>query len=231
MFIAGGSASFPVWLRLSRRAGVVIGYTSADALSWTLVGSASAPTGGAFVGLAVTSHDTSARDRGSFARIRLWRLPSGWSQQDVGSVGRRGSATASDTGVFTVAGAGADIWGTSDAFDAVVQPLQGDATLLARVVNEEDTNMFAKAGLTFGALSSASARIILDTRPDGNVEFMARLADAAAMSFIGGASATFRLAQSPVQRSTEGAISRTVRADHGWRGHGALPVTIPAGPR
>ena len=89
------------------------------------------------------------------------------------------------------AGAGADIWGTSDAFDAVVRSLQGDATLVARVVDEENTNMFAKAGVTFGLLSPGSARVILDTRPDGNIEFMARLADGAAMSFIGGASTTF----------------------------------------
>lgn len=63
--------------------------------------------------------------------------------------------------------------------------------MIARVVDEEHTYMFAKAGLTMGALAPDAARIILDTRPDGNVEFMVRLADGGAMSFIGGADTTF----------------------------------------
>ena len=114
-FVAGGSTSFPVWLRLTRRGGTVTGYTSGDGVAWTAIGSTSAPAGDALAGFAVTSHDTAARAQASFAYAGLWRLPVGWSQQDVGAVGRSGSATATDD-VFSVTGAGADMWGSADAF-------------------------------------------------------------------------------------------------------------------
>jgi hypothetical protein len=38
-------------------------------------------------------------------------------------------------GVFTVAGAGAQIYGTADAFHFVYQPLSGDGTIVARLVS------------------------------------------------------------------------------------------------
>ena len=230
-FVAGGSASFPVWLRLARRDNLVTGYTSTDGSSWTTIGSTNAPTGDAFVGIAVTSHDPSARDLATFAHLGLWRLPLGWSQRDVGAVGRGGSATATD-GVFTVAGAGSDIWGSADAFNAVTQSLSGNATMIARVVDQEHTHMFAKAGLTMGATAPDSARIILDTRPDGNIEFMARLADGGAMSFIGGAGTTFPVWLKLVRAGDQfiGSISSDGSA---WTTVGAvtavMPRTLPGG--
>ena len=36
------------------------------------------------------------------------------------------------SGQFTVAGAGADIWDTADAFRYVYQPLAGDGQIIAR---------------------------------------------------------------------------------------------------
>ena len=230
-FVAGGSASFPVWLRLTRRDNLVTGYTSTDGSSWTTIGSANAPTGDAFVGIAVTSHDASARDMATFANLGLWRLPRGWSQRDVGAIGRAGNATATD-GVFTVAGAGSDIWGSADAFNAVTQSLSGNTTMVARVVDEEHTHMFAKAGLTMGALAPDAARIILDTRPDGNVEFMARLADGGAMSFIGGAGTTLPVWLKLVRAGDQliGSISADGSA---WTTVGAvtavMPQTLPGG--
>ena len=188
-FIAGTTTSFPVWLRLSRRGGTVTGSLSSDGVSWTAVGATSAATGDALIGFAVTSHDNSTRDNATFSKVGLWRLPSGWSQQDVGAVGRSGNGTATD-GVFTVTGAGSDIWGAADAFGAVTQSVGGDATIVARVVDETNTHMFAKAGIALGLLAADAARVILDARPDGNIEFMARLADGGTMSFLGGASTT-----------------------------------------
>ena len=189
-FVAGGGTSFPVWLRLTRRGGTVTGSTSSDGDSWSTVGSTNAPAGDALIGLAVTSHDTSARDDATFSNVGLWRLPGGWSQQDVGAVGRNGTATATED-VFTVTGAGSDIWGTADAFNAVTQTALSDTTIVARVVDETNTHMFAKAGITVGLLAPDAARVLLDARPDGNIEFMARLADGGTMSFLGGASTTF----------------------------------------
>ena len=44
-------------------------------------------------------------------------LPTPWLSQDIGAVGRAGTASfATATGTYSVTGAGADIWGTADAF-------------------------------------------------------------------------------------------------------------------
>ena len=53
--------------------------------------------------------------------------------------------------------------------------------LTTRVVSEQNTNVFAKAGLAIGGLigniSGDAARVILDVKPDGGIEFMARSSD------------------------------------------------------
>ena len=225
-FIAGGHASYPAWLKLSRRGGVVTGYASVDGLVWDRIGSTNGPAGDALIGLAVTSHETRDSDYGEFAHVGVWRLPRPWSQTDLGAVGRAGSATATD-GVFTVEGAGSDIWGSSDAFNAVTQPLDVNATLMARVVGEQNTHMFAKAGLTVGRLAPDAARVILDVRPDGNIEFMARLADGTAMSFLGGANVSL-----PVWLKLERAgdqLTGSISADGQiWTVVGSVAVTLPA---
>ena len=225
-FIAGGTTTFPVWLKLSRRGDAVAGYTSSDGSAWTAIGGTPAPTGDALVGFAVTSHDTSARDAGTFSNIGLWRLPSGWTQHDVGAVGLAGTATATD-GVFTVAGAGADIWGSADAFNAVTQMVTGNTTIVARVAGEQNTNTFAKAGLTMGGLAPDEARVILDVRPEGNIEFMARLADGSAMSFLSGTSTTIPVWLQLVRAGDQftGSISSDGSA---WTPIGSVGVSLPA---
>jgi hypothetical protein len=225
-FLAGGSTSFPVWLRLSRRGQLVEGDVSADGTAWTTVGSTPAAGGDALVGLAVTSHDTSARDLGSFTQVGLWRLPPGWSQQDVGAVGPAGTATATD-GVFTVAGAGSDIWGSMDAFNAVTGTIGQQATLVARVVDEQDTQMFAKAGVTFGSPTPSAARVILDVRPDGNIEFMSRLAGDGVMSYIGGASVAFPVWLRLIRAGDQ--VTGSISSDGStWTEVGRVNVALPA---
>ena len=225
-FVAGGSTSFPVWLRLTRRGGTVTGYTSGDGVAWTAIGSTSAPAGDALAGFAVTSHDTAARAQASFAYAGLWRLPVGWSQQDVGAVGRSGSATATDD-VFSVTGAGADMWGSADAFDAVTRPVGGSATIVARVVDETYTHMFAKAGIAMGLLAPDATRVLLDTRPDGNIEFMARLADGSAMSFLGGGSTTLPV-WLRLMRAGDQFTASMSEDGVGWTTIGTVNVTMPA---
>jgi YD repeat-containing protein len=58
----------------------------------------------------------------------------GWLDVDVGPVGLTGSASYAN-GTFTVKGSGADIFGTSDQFHFVFQPLSGDGAIVARVVS------------------------------------------------------------------------------------------------
>jgi hypothetical protein len=49
-------------------------------------------------------------------------LPSGWSASDIGAVGVPGVSSAQG-GTFTVAGSGADVWGTADAFRYTYQSM------------------------------------------------------------------------------------------------------------
>ncbi len=83
-------------------------------------------------------------------------LPPGWTDQDIGAVGVSGSASASG-GMFTVTGAGTDVWGTSDAFHFAWQPLTGDGTIVARVASIEGVQAWTKMGVMIRASTSAGA--------------------------------------------------------------------------
>lgn len=112
-------------------------------------------------------------------------LPSPWLDVDLGSVG--GSASYS-TPVFTVRGAGGDIWGSADAFNYAYQPLSGDGQIVARVTSVGNTNAYAKAGVMLREqLTSGSAHAILDVRPGGAIEFMTRTSAGGATNYIAGA--------------------------------------------
>ncbi|HSM79970.1 MAG TPA: hypothetical protein VLT57_20175, partial [Bryobacteraceae bacterium] len=65
---------------------------------------------------------------------------------NIGSPAIAGSASASG-GVFTVSGAGSDIWQASDQFNFNYWPVTGDATITARVKSITNTNFYAKAGV------------------------------------------------------------------------------------
>lgn len=72
-------------------------------------------------------------------------MPTPWTNGDVGSVGLAGSATHG-SGTFTLNGSGSDIWGTADSFHYVSQPLDGSASLVARIESQQNTDPWAKAG-------------------------------------------------------------------------------------
>jgi endonuclease/exonuclease/phosphatase family metal-dependent hydrolase len=119
--------------------------------------------------------------------VDAFSLPSPWTSKDIGSVAVSGSASESD-GIFTVRGAGADIWGTADSFHFMSQPLPGNGEIVARVTSMQNTNAYAKAGVMIrGALTAGSAHVILDVKPGGGVEFMSRNANGGNTVFIAGA--------------------------------------------
>lgn len=147
--------------------------------------------GPALVGIAVTSADPT---RLNHAHLRVPptvdTVPG--TSVDVGKVGTPGFATYEEaTGRFFVSGAGSNIWGTADSFHYVWQRLTGDSQLTARVVSERDTGEFAKAGLTIGDASPSAARVILDVKPDGGIEFMTRATSGGSMTFVAGSTMSF----------------------------------------
>jgi hypothetical protein len=238
-FIAAGSAAVTpdgtgvkmnVVLQLARLGSTVsAAYCDlATSSACVQIGQTSFPEGPALAGLAVTSHDPSVLNQAKFdtpPAVLSVQFP--WATSDVGDAGTAGFATYEDaTGSFFVSGAGADIWGTADAFHQVTQPFSGDSQLTARVVSEQNTSAFAKAGLTIGDLSPDAARVILDVKPDGGIEFMARSAAGASMTFVAGSSASFpvwlRLTRAGNQFTGEISPDGTA-----WTTVGSVSVTMP----
>jgi hypothetical protein len=89
-------------------------------------------------------------------------LPDDWMGRDIGNVGIAGSASYdAATGTFTVDGAGADIWGTADAFHYVSRSIsQGPEDwfeLTARVMSVQNVNAWTKAGIMVRAHTGANA--------------------------------------------------------------------------
>jgi len=65
---------------------------------------------------------------------------------DIGIQPVKGGLTVSND-TYTVAGAGADIWGTNDQFNYAFQAASGDVTMIARVAAETNTDAWAKSGV------------------------------------------------------------------------------------
>jgi regulation of enolase protein 1 (concanavalin A-like superfamily) len=183
----------PAWLELTSSGNTVTGSVSSDGATWSLVGSVTTPlSASATIGLAVTSHNTGVLNTSTFDNVSVTGgpppppLPAPWSGQDVGSTGLAGSASYA-SGQFTIAGAGADIWGTADAFQYVSQPTNGDAEIVARVTSLQNTDTEAKAGVMLRqSTDPGAADVILDIRPDGTIEFMSRSSSGQDATYLAG---------------------------------------------
>jgi chitodextrinase len=113
-------------------------------------------------------------------------LPGSWMGRDVGATGATGSVSWGD-GTATVTGGGADIWGAADAFQFVSQPLTGDGSIVARVVSQQDTDPWAKAGVMVREGIAAGARHAFCCVTAGNgVAFQRRTATDGASSHTAG---------------------------------------------
>jgi len=109
-------------------------------------------------------------------------LPSGWTDADVGATGATGAASFA-SGTFTVTGAGADVWGTADAFHYAWRSLSGDGTIVARVATIQNVNAWTKAGVMMRgstSASSAQAFMLVASSSAKGAPFQRRTADAAA---------------------------------------------------
>lgn len=149
----------PAWVRAVRTGNTVTTYWSTTGSSWTTIGSVTLPLGAsAYVGVAVTSHNAGARTTATVSDVSVIRkgLPQGQQNRDIGSPAIAGSASYS-SGVYTVKGAGIDIWSAADQFQFVYQPMTGNAEVVARVASLGSVNAWSKAGVMIReALTGAS---------------------------------------------------------------------------
>jgi regulation of enolase protein 1 (concanavalin A-like superfamily) len=158
---AGPLVSTPRWVRLRRVGSTLTASTGTDGGSWQTVGSATISMNSTiYAGLAITSHNPGSLASAVVTNASvtpLGTMPAAMSTRDIGSPSITGSMTYS-AGVYTIKGAGVDIWGTSDQFRFVYQQITGDVDIVARLKSIQDSNAWAKAGVMIRESLNANAR-------------------------------------------------------------------------
>jgi regulation of enolase protein 1 (concanavalin A-like superfamily) len=160
---AGPLLAAPRWVRITRAGTTFTAAWSTDGAVWNGAGSATiAMTSSVLIGLAVTSHNNATLADAVFDQITVETATptpptDSWTHQDIGAVGLAGGASQSG-GVFEVRGAGADIWGTADAFHFLYKRVTGDGELIARVTSVSNTNAWAKSGVMIRETTSSGSR-------------------------------------------------------------------------
>jgi fibronectin type 3 domain-containing protein len=167
-----GAASYTVLRSTTSGSGYTSIATGLTGTSYTDTGLSNG-TSYYYVVTATNSGGTSANS--SEASATPVGLPSPWTTSDVGSTGAVGSASRSPSGVFTITGAGADIWGSSDAFRYVYQAATGDCDITARVVTLQNTHNAAKAGVMIReSLNANSRQAMTNLTAVNGLEFLRR---------------------------------------------------------
>jgi uncharacterized repeat protein (TIGR03806 family) len=185
---AGAVTSAPYWVKLTRSGNVFKAYGSVNGTDWTLIGTDTITMGSTiYAGFAVTSHNNAALCTATFTDGLLsGNLPPPWGNSDIGNVGQSGTASYG-AGVFSVSGAGADIFNNSDAFQFVFQPWNGDGQIIARVLAIQNTDGWAKAGVMFReTLTADSTHAFTLVSPGQGSGFERRLNTAGLTSFTTG---------------------------------------------
>ena len=120
-------------------------------------------------------------------------LPAGWGSADVGSVGSPGSAGYdAATGTFTVSGSGGDVYGTADAFRFAYQALTGDGSIVARVVQNQNTNAWSKVGVEIReTLSTGSKHVAMVTTATSGPQLVSRTTTGGSSTSVNGTAAAF----------------------------------------
>ena len=94
---------------------------------------------------------------------------------DVGGAAPAGSFLG-DGCPMTVVGGGGDIWGSSDQFYYVYQPATGDSEMQTKILSQQNTNDWAKAGIMFRETLDANAmHAFMAITPGNGVAFQRRL--------------------------------------------------------
>lgn len=165
---AGPQYAFPnAWLKLKRTGNTITSFTSPDGNTWTELDAATIGiTGEVLLGMFVSSHNGSQASTATFDSVSISRvapstaLPAPWTNTDVGAPKLAGSASHAD-GIFTVNGAGDDIWGDADQFHFVHQTLSGDGEIIARVTSQARTDNWAKSGIMLKTSTAKNSPYIL----------------------------------------------------------------------
>jgi regulation of enolase protein 1 (concanavalin A-like superfamily) len=152
--------------------GTLVG--SATASPWSTTWNVAAP--GSYVLTAVATDNLGVATTSAPVTVTVngTALPSPWQHQDIGAVGLAGGASYAN-GVYTESGAGADIWGSADAFHFIYKTLAGDGQLVARVATQQNTDPWAKAGVMIRQdLTPGAAHAMMVVTPGNGTAFQRR---------------------------------------------------------
>jgi hypothetical protein len=115
-------------------------------------------------------------------------LPQGWMDLDIGTPGVVGGASF-NSGTFTVSGGGGDMWGTSDQFNYLYEPLTGDVTLTAHVTSQVNSDSWAKGGIMIRGGTAPNAPFVdVVLTPGRGYRMQYRTSTGASADQVGGAS-------------------------------------------
>jgi len=194
--ITGG---VPAYLKITRSGNSLSTYSSTDGVNWAYVVGTNMMlnmSSALLAGLAITSANGGTSGSTTMDSVAISNTappspvacPAGWTCADIGNPTLAGSQSASN-GVWTVQGAGNDIWGTSDQFHYIWQATSVDGTLTAEVASQQNTDPWAKAGVMFRASTDPSAPYyaVYITPANGvNVQYRtAQGAEAMSIAFAG----------------------------------------------
>jgi len=106
---------------------------------------------------------------------------------DVGNTSPSGITTSNGSGSYSLQGAGADIWGSADAFHFASEALTAPTgTLTARIASFTNTNVWAKAGVHYRDSNAAGSKNVgVYVRPDGQIAMQWRSSTNGASSWHG----------------------------------------------
>lgn len=222
-----GPGTAPRWLWLKRRGSRISAYVAAEGGPWRPAGTDTfTMSPDVLVGLAMVSH-SELEASAVFSHVSL--VPgSAWTHADVGAVGAAGWLRATADGV-RIAGAGADIWGTADAFHFAWVPLTGDGEITARVAAFSPLRAWSKAGVMLRESlepGSPHAFMLISGGRGYAFQSRARLNDVSASSAAGEGTAP-----GWVRLQRRGQVITAFRSDDGVTWTRAGSATIAMGTR
>jgi len=142
--------------------GVTLNSAAVTVNSWSATSIAVTIPSGASSGYLVVSVAPSMNDSNAVRfTITSSPLPTGWLDQDVGTVGALGSATFA-SGTFTIQGAGSSFGSTPDGLHFVYQALSGDGTIIARVTSVSNAYQLSEVMIRETLDQNAKSMTVMD---------------------------------------------------------------------
>ena len=154
-------------------------------------------------------------------------LPAGWTSSDIGSPVLQGRTTFS-SGTFSVVGAGANIFATSDQFQFGYQQQSGDLDLVARLTTLLDADIWAKAGIMIrSSLDAGSAHASVYITPEDDILLQSRPSTGAQSSTVASSAGEVPLWLKLARRGSTVTAFRSTNGTS-WTTIGQVTLALPS---